>query len=74
MDKREKRYFRKQKFLGLILILLGFISVILTDGDLTAAIIVVPMGTHVFLTKEHVMWDDEYPEYPDIECAEDEEL
>lgn len=52
MNKKQKI---KQKLYGIVLIILGVVSVPLCDNDATAAVMIVPLGVGVFLTKEKVV-------------------
>lgn len=53
----EKRYFIKQKLMGALLVIFMLLTVVLSDGDLTAAIIFVPIGLYALFTKKMVMVD-----------------
>lgn len=61
-DNRRKKYFVKQKLLGLSLIILAIITAILTEGDITLAFILVPIGLGIIFTKEMVLMNDYYYE------------
>ena len=61
-DNRRKKYFVKQKLLGLSLIILAIIAAILTEGDITLAFILVPIGLGIIFTKEMVLMNDYYYE------------
>lgn len=52
---KDRVYYMIQKFCGLVLITVGFISLWLLDGDITCFIITVPMGIGLIITKEKVM-------------------
>ena len=52
--RRKKRYFLKQKLSGLVMIAIGVISVMLL-ADATFAVIAVPLGLYLIVTKEQVM-------------------
>ena len=69
--KKKNTYLRRQKLIGLGLIVLGVLSAIILDGDVTAALLVTPIGAYVLFTKDQVIWDDDYPEIDEFE--EDEE-
>lgn len=58
--KHDKRYFRRQKLLGLALTILGILSAIMLEGDITVAMLTVPLGLYVLFTKKPVMYDDDY--------------
>ena len=62
--KRNKRYyyFRRQRILGAILAALGVLSAIILEGDITAALLIVPFGVYVMFTKDKVLMDDYYYE------------
>lgn len=62
--EKNKRvaYFRKQRILGWTLVALGVISAILLEGDITAALFMVPVGLFVALTKEPVTYGDYFYE------------
>lgn len=55
MSKR-KRYFIKQRLIGMLIIVLSVISVKLT-GDGTVALFLFPIGMFTTLTKEMVITD-----------------
>ena len=62
--KKSKRYyyFRKQKCIGLALVILAVLSVILLDGDATAALLLGPLGLYIMFTREMVICDDYFYE------------
>jgi hypothetical protein len=68
--RRNKRYyyFRKQKICGAIVAALGVLSAIILNGDITAALLLVPLGLYVMFTKEKVLMDDYYYECKAKEC------
>lgn len=41
----------KQKIIGAVLIIVSVVSAILLDGDITAAILMVPMGIYLIFSK-----------------------
>lgn len=47
-------YYLKQKLVGLVIIVLGVLSV-LPERDVTAAVLMVPAGIWIALTKERVL-------------------
>lgn len=59
---RYAKYYRKQKILGAILAVLGIISAIILDGDITVALIVVPVGLYIIFTDDMVLLDDYFYE------------
>lgn len=60
-------YYVKQKLIGLALVLLGVLSASIFEHDITAAILLVPMGLFVMFTKQRVITDRS------IQNEEDEE-
>ena len=57
--KNHKRlYFRKQKICGVALIILSVISALLLDGDITVALILVPLGLYAIFTKKKILLND----------------
>ena len=61
-DKKRVKYFRKQKFLGALLVVTGILTVIISGGDITTALLLVPMGLYIVFTKEAVLLDDYFYE------------
>ena len=55
-------YFRKQRIYGAIVVALGILSAIALDGDITAAMFLVPLGLYVMFTKKMVVTDDYFYE------------
>lgn len=47
-------YLIKQRIMGIIMIVLGIISAVVLDGDVTACMIVVPLGIWLMVTKKCV--------------------
>lgn len=60
--KKRTKYFIKQKLLGVAIILLGVITAVILEGDITVALFLVPLGIGVIVTKEEVLIDDYYHE------------
>ena len=58
MDKKLKRYYRKQRLLGLMAIILSILSIFI-DMDCTWAILGIPLGLWLMFTKERVLTDSE---------------
>ena len=54
-EKAEKSYYIKQKLLGLATVGMAIICPLLLDGDVTASIIILPLGLYLLFTKEKVM-------------------
>ena len=67
------RYFRKQKLMGVLLTLLGILTAFLLEGDITVAMIIVPLGLYVIFTKKMVLSDDYYWAHQAIHSSEKEE-
>lgn len=53
--KSKTKYFLIQKLLGAALVVLGVLSAVILEGDITVALMVVPLGIGVMLTKEEVL-------------------
>ena len=56
MKKKHSKkyyYFRKQRIMGLVIVAIGILSGMI-DGDITAAILLVPLGLYSAFTKD--MW------------------
>ena len=51
----RRRYFAIQKLIGLLLVVVNIIGAHVMDGDITAAILIVPLGIYLMLTKEKVL-------------------
>lgn len=67
MNKKKKMYFIKQKLMGVLVIVLGILSVILSEGDGTAALVIIPMGVGLIITKDMVLMNDYYWEMKEME-------
>lgn len=68
------RYFRKQKILGGVLALLGILSAFLLEGDITAALLMTPIGICIMFTKDMVLYDDYYWSQQAIHKHDEDEL
>lgn len=64
---RKQMYYVKQKLLGLLVILLGVLSASVFEHDLTAAIILVPLGVFLVFTKQKFITDRSIQESKDEE-------
>lgn len=51
-------YFRRQKLYGVAMVILGVLSAFIADGDITAALLVVPLGLCLIFTRKKVMYDE----------------
>jgi hypothetical protein len=58
MDRKLKAYYRKQRLLGLMAVVLSVLSIFI-DMDGTWAILGVPLGLWLMFTKERVLTDPE---------------
>ena len=60
--RKSKRYYyyRKQKLYGVALIAVAIVSAIITDGDITAALILAPLGLSMIFSKDRILYDDDY--------------
>lgn len=45
----------KQKLVGLGLIAIGIITAVVTDGDLTVSVLLVPLGVYTLFTKHKIV-------------------
>lgn len=59
MNNKRKRYFVKQKLLGLWAIILGIVMAFIL-GDATVCIFLIPVGLDLILTKDLVLVNDYY--------------
>lgn len=48
-----RREGRKQKFLGVVLVLISIMSAIATDGDITFLMVFLPLGIYIIATEEN---------------------
>ena len=48
-----------QKVMGVGMIVLGVLSAIVSDGDCTAGLLIIPMGLILILSKENIIGLDE---------------
>lgn len=55
---KRKRYFRKQKIMGLVMVLLGFVTMVVTGGDPTLVFFFGPIGLYTIFTKKMVIYDE----------------
>lgn len=73
MDRRRKQYFIKQKLIGAAMVLLSILTVIMLEGDATAAVFMTPIGLMTIFTKDMVITDSYFFEMKSLE-ENDEEL
>lgn len=59
---KRVKYFRRQRILGGLLIAIGILSAILLEGDITAALFMVPVGLYIVFTDEPVTYGDYFYE------------
>ena len=59
---KRVKYFRKQKILGGLILALGILSAILLAGDITVALLLIPLGLYIVFTKKPVLMDDYFYE------------
>lgn len=76
MAEKIREYYIKQKLLGLGLVALGVLSGIIFDGDITVALLIIPFGAYIMLTKEKVMTVSErfFDDLDDSEFDKEEKL
>ena len=56
------KYFIKQKSIGFTMAVMGVLSAIVTDGDITAAVMIVPLGVWLMFTKNKAIYESEREE------------
>ena len=59
-DYNRKQYFKKQQLLGVGILLLGVLTSIILDGDITVALFLTPLGLYLILTRKMCIIDDYY--------------
>ena len=59
---KRVKYFRKQKILGGLILALGILSAIILAGDITVALLLIPLGLYIVFTKKPVLMDDYFYE------------
>ena len=59
---KRARYFKKQRIYGGALIALGILSAIILAGDITVALLLVPIGLYICFTKKAWLMDDYFYE------------
>ena len=52
---QRRKYFLIQRSVGLVLIAANVLAAYVLDGDITAAVFLVPLGIYLMLTKEQVL-------------------
>lgn len=55
IKRKQVAYYLKQKLVGAIIMFIGIALPILLEGDGTASLFIIPLGTFLLLTKEKVM-------------------
>lgn len=60
---------RKQKFIGVTLIMISIISAVVTDGDITFLMVFLPLGIYITVTDGNFVIETEAEE-TEAECAE----
>ena len=56
----RRHYFRKQQLLGVGILILGVLSSIVLDGDITVALFTTPIGLYMALTRKMLLQNDYY--------------
>ena len=74
--REEQLYFYKQRAYGILAIMLAVIAGIILDGDFTAAVVLIPMGAYILITKEKLLGEiyDSEDEFEEYDFNENEEL
>ncbi len=57
-ELRRKRYFFKQKMMGVLVLALTMFAIYVLDGDATISFVMVPVGCLLLFSKEKVWMDD----------------
>ena len=52
-----RKYFIKQKLIGLALIMCGIIAPVILDGDATVSVLILPLGAYLIFTRNCVIID-----------------
>ena len=52
-----KRILHKQRRLGLVLAVCGVLTAVVAGGDITAALVLVPVGVWMMATREAVLYE-----------------
>lgn len=52
---QSRKYFLMQRAVGLVLVVTNMLAAYIMDGDITAAVLLVPLGIYLMLTKEKVL-------------------
>lgn len=52
---QRRKYFLIQRSVGLVLVAANVLAAYVLDGDITAAVFLVPLGIYLMLTKEQVL-------------------
>ena len=52
---QRRKYFLIQRAVGLVLVATNMLAAYIMDGDITAAVLLVPLGIYLMLTKEQVL-------------------
>ena len=52
---QRRKYFLMQRAAGLVLVVTNMLAAYIMDGDITAAVVLVPLGIYIMLTKELVL-------------------
>lgn len=69
---KEQKYFRRQKLVGALMIALAVLTIFILGGDLSAFILLSPIGFYMYFTKEKIFTDAYF--FETYEDEEDEEI
>ena len=53
-NNKTKRYIRKQRACGIVLLIVAILSAVISQ-DSTAAVILIPLALYMIITRKHVM-------------------
>lgn len=59
-DYNRRHYFKKQKAMGLLLIVLGILVAMIDGGNITVLLLFLPLGLYAIFTKEMLLHDQYY--------------
>ena len=52
-----RKYFIKQKLIGLVLIMCAILAPVILDGDATVSVFMLPLGAYLIFTRNRVIID-----------------
>ena len=55
ISRMEYVYYLKQKISGLVIIVIGILTPLILEGDITVSLIALPLGVFLMITREKIM-------------------